>query len=195
MSTLTKRSRQASPDAQRSGLTWREIRKSIVFWNRQPVIILAHIAILPILIVILWGLREPVRLFTWSVTALVYTAYIGLRGWIPWRMPVYQVATARPTSLQSSNAESDAMAFINAPSRRARAAAITATAALTPWIMYVVTVLLDLRPVGRGAASLPLWGFAVLGLGDAIRASTFALRRWTKDILEHWSELAEQNPA
>jgi len=173
------------------GLSEQEVRSSIAFWHRQPVVIIAHIVVLPILLVFLWGLREPTRSAIWSFTALAYASYVYLRGWIPWRMPVYQMAVGRPDESERGHAELTTAAFINALPRRATAAALTATAALTPWIMYAVTLMFDLRPIGRGTeTTLPLWVFAVLGLGDAIRAGTLAIRFWTRSVMRHWKDLA-----
>jgi hypothetical protein len=188
---VTERISSESPTARAAGLSPSQIRASIVFWVRQPIILAAHAIVLPILLVPLWGLREPTRLATWSVTALAYSGYIMRRGWIPWRMPMYQAIARRPNTRRSSEAELNAAAFINTFPRRAEAAAITATAALTPWIMFAVTAILDLRQIGRGTpTSLPVWGFAVLGFGDAVRASTFAIHRWARNVLDHWNEVA-----
>jgi hypothetical protein len=173
------------------GMSEDEVRASIAFWDRQPLVWITHLTMLPILLLFLWGLREPVRLMVWSATALSYAAYIWWKGWIPWRMPLYQITTGHSTEVENSDLQLRSAALINTSARRRTAAALTATAALTPWIMNVLSLTFDLRPIARGTQTgLPVWGFAILGLADAIRASTLAIRFWTRSMLRHRKKAA-----
>jgi hypothetical protein len=172
-----------------SKMTEREVLASVKFWRDQGMEWWAHLT-LPVLLIFLCGLTNLPRLTAWSAAALGCAVYTWLKGWVPWQAMVYQLSKGRAFDEPPSDIQTVTKNFINEPKKRLRAGAITATAALTPWVAYAINFLFGVKQIGHATQTgLPIWGFLVLGLADGIRASTLAMRSRTGDVLRQWDDL------
>jgi len=174
-------------------MTDREIISCLRFWKDQQLAFWMNAAFLPVAAIFLWGLESVRVAVAWSVGAMAYAAYVLVRGWTPWRMPVYQIYGGKAFDAgQASPIQMAVYEFLHAPGNRKVGAAITATAAVTPWLFFGASRLLGLRHFGYGVGGIPVWCFLVIGMADGIRASTLAMKYWITQTTRHWAELAGQ---
>jgi hypothetical protein len=100
-------------------------------------------------------------------------------------MPLYEIYAGRVADSQLDSLEhTEVAAYLRSRRARAIGGLITGTAALSPWIALAPNRLFHLTPVGHAhTVPLPLWGFAVLGLADGVRAGSLAISYWVDRLL------------
>ena len=168
------------------------VADSIRFWRAQRPALVINLSTLPVLGFFLWGVTDWRRCTVWSIAALAQSFWVFRKGWIPWRMPLYETYVGRESNSRSE-AELAATRFFRDPKRRLRGGAITATAALTPWIGAALSLLFHLTPLGvKPREPLPVWAFAFFGFMDAIRSSSLAMNFWLSDASRELAYIDEE---
>jgi hypothetical protein len=176
-------------------VTERQVRDSLRFWQHQVsgVFPIFHLIWLPIAVVFLWGVTDPRYALAWTFGAVAYSAIVFARGWIPWRMPLFEVSRGRRSG-EDDNAPFQGFVYRFLQQRRNRfiGALITSTAALTPWLLLALTKLFHAKHFGFGLQGISPYYFIVLGLGDAIGRSMLAMMYWLDETFSRWPEFVHE---
>jgi hypothetical protein len=174
--------------SQASGMTETHALASIKFWRGQG---LGWISLVFLPVVIFFAWFADIRAcILWSVAAAAYAGWIGLHGWTPWRMPVYEAYESRSfDGGELSPIQKAVFDFLHSRRIRFRSAAIVATAMITPWIVLGAKTLVQ----SRRNRELNGWALG-LGIGflDAIRTGTIAMRYMTGEVLKNWDRIKEE---
>jgi hypothetical protein len=173
-----------------TAMSEKHVLASIQFWRPLEIVLGMQVYLL-FAVVVFCGIWSPVRMAVWSVAALLYAGYIYLKGWTPWRMPTYQILEGNLFDPADYTPIQEAVwNFLHERRVRTRAALLTSTAVLTPWLVSAVTVSLQLKPIGHNSPeALPVIAYVIGGLGDGIRAGTLAMRYMTGEVLRNWDHL------
>lgn len=167
--------------------------RSIHFWDdqRAPWI---RIASLLFFGAIWWGAAATPGMVAWSLAAIGYATYVSVKVWKPWRMPVYELLEGRSLeSLDESPLGREVLRRLRRPIMRLTAGLLTATAALTPWVISATT-----RAFGAHSWSkyplerMPAWLFVAAGLGDSAIAGLLAIKYMTTILLREEPELVDK---
>jgi hypothetical protein len=149
------------------------------------------LVLIPFEVLILWGRWDPSGGAAWSAVALTYGVYFGAKGWVPWEMALNN-ASGRRRSPEYWLINPTACAvddFLRASTNRLAGSLITATAALTPWLIMGASRVSGGRVIGSGRP-LPTLAMAILGFTDAIRAGNLAMLFLTKRIERNWASFS-----
>ena len=172
----------------------REVRESLRFWYSQVAgaFLVFHLIWLPIAVIFLWGTTDARYAMAWTFGALAYSGWVFARGWIPWRMPLFEVWGGRRSDENHSRFQGIVQRFLRHRSNRLAGALITSSAALTPWLLLGLTTLFHAKPFGFGVAGIPPYYFIVFGLADAIGRSMIAMMFWLGKAFSRWPDLLRE---
>ena len=151
----------------------------------------SNAALLPFQFLAYWNTWNPKAQLFFSGAALAYAALLATKGWSPWRMPMYRVYgdgdadwwRHAPTAIAIRG-------FFLTPRVKWMAVAITASAALTPWLLTILSRLVSPGPIDQAKSTwLPPFGQAVLGYADGVRAGTLAMLWMRRELRQNWDNV------
>ena len=150
---------------------------------------------LPLEVGFFWGTWKPWRQICFSLGALVYPLWIGIDGWVPWKMAMLRTIGGIDPERWERNPTAVAVAdFVQTPRLQWNTAAIGATGALNPWLITAVSAAVGGRPLTD-----PKWLTAsaalIFGLMDGLRGGALAITWLIRQIRRKWTSLREgSNP-
>jgi hypothetical protein len=153
--------------------------------------------VLPLLLVLLlWGTWQPFPNLCWSLVALAYALMLGIKGWKPWRMPMYRGLADGDSDRWNTNSMAITVAeFLGSKRIRWTGAAIIASAMLTPWLISGISHVVGGSPLRPGTSfryqNLHPVEMMAAGYADGVRAGTLAAVWMTKELRKNWTRLRE----
>ena len=138
-----KRPESWSPNETRAD---REVLGSIQFLH-IPFLAWGLLGLIPFEVGMLWGTWNPVGQMFFSLAAATYAVLFPIKGWKPWRMATYRTFADGDSGRWNRNPTAIAVAdFFKTPRIGWTAAAITGTAALTPWLITGLSMMVGGTP-------------------------------------------------
>jgi hypothetical protein len=172
------------------------VKGSIELWRNPWFAVLLHVFWLPTAAVLVIGTWNVRGMTVWSLTSLTYAAVLALRGWTPWRMPVWELYASRIRKSPPSPAQVAVLDFLKRPTIRMRSGALAGASALTPWLLAGIARLCHISPIGYLTRSgLPLFMWFIAGFVDAIRGGVLAMRYMAGEVIRNWSSLTRETLA
>jgi hypothetical protein len=149
------------------------------------------IIFLPLELLVFWGTWNPWRQICFSAAALIYPFWIGINGWVPWKMAMLRTIGGIDPERWQRNPTANAVAdFVQTTRVRWTAAAIAATGALNPWLITGISAGAGGTPF-NDPKWLPASGAAMFGAIEGLRSGTLAIRWIIRQIRQNWTRLRE----
>jgi hypothetical protein len=144
---------------------------------------------LPLEVLVFWGTWNPWRQVCFSAGALAYGLWIGIHGWVPWKMTMLRTIGGIDPERWEQNPTAVAVTeFVLTPRVRWTAAAIAMSGALNPWLLTGVSTAAGGKPF-NDPEWLPASGALMFGLMDSLRGGSLGVVWIIRRIRLNWPQL------